>query len=80
VKPSFDEKAFIAEVRWNWITIPSQFNAFLWSSIKEAPVGSIVFQALTIDLATPNGRLTYKFHVDGTLGCDHAFLEMRKFL
>ncbi|EFX75211.1 hypothetical protein DAPPUDRAFT_323397 [Daphnia pulex] len=47
VKPSFDEKAFIAE---------------------EAPVGSIVFQALAIDSATPNGRLTYKFHVDGTLG------------
>ncbi len=33
VKPSFDEKAFIVEVRWNWIKIPSQFNAFLCSSI-----------------------------------------------
>ncbi|KAI9558883.1 hypothetical protein GHT06_015672 [Daphnia sinensis] len=47
--------------------------------VEEAPIGSIVFQALAIDPddpATPNGRLTYKFLDDGTLGSDHAFFEI----
>lgn len=30
------------------------------------------------DPATPNGRLTYKFLDEGTLGTDHAFFEIRK--
>ena len=41
----------------------------------------MVFQALAVDPddpATPNGRLTYKFLDDGTLGTDHASFEIRK--
>lgn len=51
--------------------------------MQESPIGSIVFQALAIDPddpATPNGRLTYKFLDEGTLGSDHAFFEIRKFI
>ena len=50
-------------------------------AFQESPVGSVVFQALAVDPddpATPNGRLTYKFLDDGTLGTDHASFEIRK--
>lgn len=46
-------------------------------------MGSTVFQALAIDPddpATPNGRLTYRFLDEGTLGSDHAFFEIRKLI
>ena len=48
---------------------------------EEAPIGSSVFQAVAQDPddpATPNGRLTYKFLDDGTLGTDHASFDIRK--
>ena len=53
---------------------------FFFGYEQEAPVGSVVFQAQAIDPddpTTPNGRLTYKFLDEGTLGSDHAFFEIR---
>ena len=52
----------------------------MYLKFQEAPVGSVVFQALAIDPddpATPNGRLTYKFLDEGILGDDHTSFEIR---
>ena len=55
----------------------------MYLNFQEAPVGSVVFQALAIDPddpATPNGRLTYKFLDEGILGTDHASFEIRNLI
>lgn len=88
VRPSFDEQAFVAEVHshWSHITFSTQKSYSLIQFLfvgyeQEAPVGSVVFQAQAIDPddpTTPNGRLTYKFLDEGTLGSDHAFFEIRE--